>query len=74
MSHIQGHAKITGANEVTALKKDGSQEVVKTKNILIATGSEVCFLFYISVCVLIQVKTINLNFMFFLFFSLIGYY
>ncbi|EEB14971.1 Dihydrolipoyl dehydrogenase, putative [Pediculus humanus corporis] len=41
VSHIQGHAKITGANEVTALKKDGSQEVVKTKNILIATGSEV---------------------------------
>ncbi|NEU34948.1 FAD-dependent oxidoreductase, partial [bacterium LRH843] len=28
-------------NEVTALKSDGSTEVIKTKNILIATGSEV---------------------------------
>lgn len=41
MTHIEGHGKITGANEVTAEKKDGSKEVVKTKNILIATGSEV---------------------------------
>jgi len=38
---IKGHGKITGANEVTALKQDGSSEVVKTKNIVIATGSEV---------------------------------
>lgn len=41
VTHIQGHGKITGKNEVTALKADGSKEVVKTKNILIATGSEV---------------------------------
>lgn len=41
VTHIQGHGTITGKNEVTALKKDGSKEVVKTKNILIATGSEV---------------------------------
>ncbi|XP_023211304.1 dihydrolipoyl dehydrogenase, mitochondrial-like [Centruroides sculpturatus] len=40
VTHIQGHGKITGKNEVTALKSDGSSEVVKTKNILIATGSE----------------------------------
>lgn len=41
VTHIRGHGKITGANEVTALKEDGSKDVVKTKNILIATGSEV---------------------------------
>lgn len=38
---IKGHGKITGNNQVTALKPDGSSEVVNTKNILIATGSEV---------------------------------
>ncbi|XP_066992685.1 dihydrolipoyl dehydrogenase, mitochondrial [Anabrus simplex] len=38
---INAHGKITGTNEVTALKADGSKEVVKTKNIMIATGSEV---------------------------------
>lgn len=38
---VSGHGKITGPNEVTALKADGSSEVIKTKNILIATGSEV---------------------------------
>lgn len=41
VGHIYGHGKITGKNEVTAIKADGSTEVVKTKNILIATGSEV---------------------------------
>ncbi|XP_046400642.1 dihydrolipoyl dehydrogenase, mitochondrial [Ischnura elegans] len=38
---VSGHGKITGTNQVTALKEDGSSEVVNTKNILIATGSEV---------------------------------
>uniref|UniRef100_A0A0A9XAA8 Dihydrolipoyl dehydrogenase n=1 Tax=Lygus hesperus TaxID=30085 RepID=A0A0A9XAA8_LYGHE len=38
---VKGHGKITSTNEVTALKEDGSSEVIKTKNILIATGSEV---------------------------------
>ncbi|KAK9718778.1 Pyridine nucleotide-disulfide oxidoreductase [Popillia japonica] len=38
---IKGHGKITAPNQVTALKEDGSSEVVATKNILIATGSEV---------------------------------
>uniref|UniRef100_A0A1B6BYM7 Dihydrolipoyl dehydrogenase n=1 Tax=Clastoptera arizonana TaxID=38151 RepID=A0A1B6BYM7_9HEMI len=41
VTSINGHGKITGPNEVTALKSDGSSEVIKTKNILIATGSEV---------------------------------
>ena len=40
MTHLQGLGSITGANEVTVAKEDGSREVVKTKNILIATGSE----------------------------------
>lgn len=38
---MQGHGKITSPNEVTCLKNDGSTEKIKTKNILIATGSEV---------------------------------
>nr|CAD7434894.1 unnamed protein product [Timema monikensis] len=41
VTHVKGHGKITGTNEVTALKADGSTEVVRTKNIIIATGSEV---------------------------------
>ncbi|KAI1308694.1 Dihydrolipoyl dehydrogenase, mitochondrial [Halotydeus destructor] len=41
VGHVNGHGKITGKNEVTAHKADGSSEVVKAKNILIATGSEV---------------------------------
>ncbi|CAH1783523.1 unnamed protein product, partial [Owenia fusiformis] len=41
VTHIQGHGTITGANEVTVQKRDGTSEVVQTKNILIATGSEV---------------------------------
>jgi dihydrolipoamide dehydrogenase len=38
---VSGHGKITGTNEVTATKADGTSEVVRTKNIMIATGSEV---------------------------------
>jgi len=41
VSHIQGFGKITGPNQVTVAKDDGTSEVVNTKNILIATGSEV---------------------------------
>ena len=41
ITHVEGHGKITSANEVTAVKSDGSSDVLKTKNILIATGSEV---------------------------------
>jgi len=41
ITHIQGHGTITGANEVTVQKNDGTQEKVQTKNILIATGSDV---------------------------------
>jgi len=41
VTHLNGHGKITGPNEVTVIKADGSTEKVNTKNILIATGSEV---------------------------------
>ncbi|KRX57827.1 Dihydrolipoyl dehydrogenase, mitochondrial, partial [Trichinella sp. T9] len=41
VTHMQGHGTITAKNEVTVQKSDGQQEKVKTKNILIATGSEV---------------------------------
>ncbi|WAR25899.1 DLDH-like protein, partial [Mya arenaria] len=37
VTHVSGHGKITGANEVTVLKEDGSNEIVTAKNILIAT-------------------------------------
>lgn len=39
---VRAHGKITGKNQVTALKPDGSVEaIINTKNILIATGSEI---------------------------------
>lgn len=41
VSHVQGFGSITGKNEVTVTKKDNTKQVLKTKNILIATGSEV---------------------------------
>ncbi|CAI4228450.1 unnamed protein product [Auanema sp. JU1783] len=41
VGHIEGHGSITGANQVSVKKADGSVEVVNTRNILIATGSEV---------------------------------
>ncbi|XP_046851728.1 dihydrolipoyl dehydrogenase, mitochondrial-like [Xenia sp. Carnegie-2017] len=41
VTELHGHGKITSPNEVTVFKDDGSQEVVTTKNILIATGSVV---------------------------------
>ncbi|ELT92846.1 hypothetical protein CAPTEDRAFT_224067 [Capitella teleta] len=41
VTHLNGHGKITATNEVTVTKADGTEEKVRTKNILIATGSEV---------------------------------
>lgn len=38
---IQGKGTITSPNEVTAVTNSGGTEVVRTKNIMIATGSEV---------------------------------
>ncbi|XP_065845387.1 dihydrolipoyl dehydrogenase, mitochondrial-like isoform X2 [Oscarella lobularis] len=41
VNRIDGHGTITGANQVTVKKDDGSTEILETKNIIIATGSEV---------------------------------
>ncbi|GIY32408.1 dihydrolipoyl dehydrogenase, mitochondrial [Caerostris extrusa] len=41
VTHFRGHGKVTGKNQVTSIKEDGSTDVIQTKNILIATGSEV---------------------------------
>jgi dihydrolipoamide dehydrogenase len=41
ITRLDGHGKITGKNEVTVQKEDGSTETVNAKNIMIATGSEV---------------------------------
>ena len=41
MDYVKGFGKITSAGEVTASLTDGGTEVLSTKNILIATGSEV---------------------------------
>jgi pyruvate/2-oxoglutarate dehydrogenase complex dihydrolipoamide dehydrogenase (E3) component len=32
VTHIRGHGKITGANEVTALKEDGTQVLINNIN------------------------------------------
>lgn len=41
VQHIEGFGRITSPNEVTVQKGDGSEEVVNTKNIMIATGSDI---------------------------------
>lgn len=41
MTHVNGYGRVSGKNQVTAVAEDGSEQVINTKNILIATGSEV---------------------------------
>lgn len=41
VTHVNGFGRVTGKNQVTATTADGSEQVINTKNILIATGSEV---------------------------------
>jgi dihydrolipoamide dehydrogenase len=41
VTHFQGFGSISSPNEVVVTKGDNTQQIVKTKNILIATGSEV---------------------------------
>lgn len=41
VTHVNGFGRVTGKNQVTAIAADGSEQVINTKNILIATGSEV---------------------------------
>jgi dihydrolipoamide dehydrogenase len=50
VTHFAGHGKITGKNEVTVTKEDGSTEKLSAKNIIIATGSEVTPFAGIPVC------------------------
>ena len=42
VTYAKGWGKITNPNEVTVAADDGSSTVLGAKNILIATGSEVC--------------------------------
>lgn len=41
VTHKEGVGSISGPNEVTVTSSNGSKETISTKNILIATGSEV---------------------------------
>ncbi|KAI5627049.1 dihydrolipoyl dehydrogenase, mitochondrial [Silurus asotus] len=41
VTHVNGFGTVTGKNQVTAKTADGGDQVINTKNILIATGSEV---------------------------------
>ena len=42
VGHVEGHGKITGPNEVSVIDGNGAvSQVINTKNIMIATGSEV---------------------------------
>jgi dihydrolipoamide dehydrogenase len=41
VTQVQGFGTITSPNTVTVTKNDNTQQVLNTKNILIATGSEV---------------------------------
>ena len=50
VTHVNGFGRVTGKNQVTAVAADGSEQVINTKNILIATGSEVTPFPGIEVC------------------------
>ncbi|BFZ10755.1 hypothetical protein BsWGS_13795 [Bradybaena similaris] len=41
ITHVKGYGRVSGPNEVTVTKDDGTQEKLATKNILLAVGSEV---------------------------------
>nr|KAG5700815.1 hypothetical protein BaRGS_024201 [Batillaria attramentaria] len=41
VAHVQGFGRIEGPNKIVVTKKDGTEEKIHTKHILIATGSEV---------------------------------
>jgi hypothetical protein len=56
---VNGYGKITGKNQVTATKADGSTQVIDTKNILIATGSEVTPFPGITVFMLCNVRLLQ---------------
>ncbi|XP_056272688.1 dihydrolipoyl dehydrogenase, mitochondrial [Pseudoliparis swirei] len=41
VTHISGHGRLSGKNQVTAVGADGNEQIINSKNILLATGSEV---------------------------------
>lgn len=41
VSYVKGHGKLTGPNTVTVALKDGGEQEITAKNIMIATGSEI---------------------------------
>ncbi|XP_067928461.1 dihydrolipoyl dehydrogenase, mitochondrial-like [Watersipora subatra] len=41
VTHVKGFGRVSGPNEVTATAADGTEQKIQTKNILLATGSEV---------------------------------
>lgn len=41
VTYLKGHGSFSGPNELKVEKSEGGEEVVKAKNIIIATGSEV---------------------------------
>ena len=64
VGHVQGHGAISGPNEVTVTKDDGSTEVLKTKNIILATGSEVTPFPGIEVCAYVLIRTCMCTYMY----------
>lgn len=54
VTQLTGFGTITGPNEVQVKKSDGTTDTVKTKNILIATGSEVTPFPGITVSIFVQ--------------------
>ena len=50
ITRLDGHGTIVGPNQVEVKKADGSTETIQTKNIMIATGSEVTPFPGIEVC------------------------
>jgi len=41
VTHISGQGRLSGKNQVTAVGADGNEQIINSKNILLATGSEV---------------------------------
>lgn len=49
VKYLAGEGKVTAADEVTVKLNDGGEEVVKTENIVIATGSDVATLPFLEI-------------------------
>lgn len=58
VTHVSGFGRLTGKNQVTATAADGSEQVINTKNILLATGSEVTPFPGIQVCLQILFESL----------------